>query len=61
MFKPKVFRKQMKKKLATLLGLFSDPQSFGAPLVIRRPGNYTPLAPSRYAPACAVHLLTFMV
>jgi len=36
----------LKKILVKLLGLF------GAPIVIRRPVNYAPLAPTRYAPVC---------
>jgi len=45
MFEPEVFRKQMycTEDLVTLLGLF------GAPTVIRRPGNCAPF-PRRYAP-----------
>jgi len=54
MFEPEVFRKQMYciDVLVTLLGLFGAlPQSFGAPIAIRRPGHCAPLAPHRYAPA----------
>jgi len=43
----------LKKILVTLLGLF------GAPIVIRRPGNCAPLAPLRYAPVCAKLLLSY--
>jgi len=46
MFEPEGLSKAnmlLKKALATFLELF------GAPIVIRRPGNCAPLAPPRYA------------
>ena len=49
MFEPEVFRKQIyccTKVLVTLFGLFGDPQSFGALIVIRRLGNCAPCPPS---------------
>jgi len=51
MFEPEVFRKQMycTEVLVALLRLFGAPQSFGALIVIRRPGNCAPY-PRRYAP-----------
>jgi len=44
MFEPEVFRKQMycTEVRVILLGLFGVPQSFGALIVIRRPGNCAP-------------------
>jgi len=40
----------LKKVLATLLGFLAPPQWFSAPIVIRCPGNFAPLAPLRYDP-----------
>ena len=47
MFEPEPLRKQMccTEVLVTLLGLFGAPQSFGALIVIRRPGNCAPCPP----------------
>jgi len=50
--------------LVTLLGLSAHPQSFGAPIAIRRPGNCGPLS-LRYAPDCvnalsSTHLLNVL-
>jgi len=51
MFEPEVFRKQIygiKESSCNIFGTFRRPlQWFGAPIVIRRPGN---CAPSYYAP-----------
>jgi len=48
MFEPEVFRKQMHctEVLVMLLGLFGAHHSFGALIVIRRPGNFAPCPPS---------------
>jgi len=48
MFEPEALRKQMycTEVLATLLGIFGTPLSFGALIVIRRPGNCAPCTPS---------------
>jgi len=55
MFEPEVFWKQMyciEESICDIVGTFRrPPQSFGASVVIRRPGNCSSLAPLRYAPA----------
>ena len=50
-YEPEAFPKQMycTEVHVTLLGLLDATQSFGAPIVIRRPGNCVPF-PHRYAP-----------
>jgi len=49
MFEPEVFRKQMycvEESTCDIVGTFRrPPQWFGAPMVIRRPGNCVPLLP----------------
>jgi len=55
MFEPEVFRKQMyciEESAYDIVGTFRRPCShsapvtlFGAPIVIRRPGNFVPLPP----------------
>jgi len=56
MFEPEIFRKQMyciKESICDIVGTFQrHPQRFCAPVVTRRLGNYVPLAPLHYAPAC---------
>jgi len=51
MFEPEIVQKQMycTEVLVTLLGHFGAPQSFGALIVIRRPGNCAP-SPSSLRP-----------
>jgi len=50
MFEPEVFRKQLyciEESTYDIVGTFRrSPQSFGAPVVIRRPGNCSPCPPS---------------
>jgi len=62
MFESKVLWKQLtvlKEVFVTLLGIFGDPQSFGVPVVIRRPGNCSPLAPARYTLAWYGSFVTY--
>jgi len=59
MFEPEVFPKQMHcivESNCDIVGIFRrPPQSVGAPIVIRGPGNFSPLAvPSLLA--CLQHL-----
>jgi len=58
MFETEVFQNHMyciEDSTCDIVGTFrSPPQSFCAPIVIRRPGNCAPLLPSRYAPGWAV-------
>jgi len=52
-FEPEVFRKKIcciEENTCDIVGTFRrPPQSFGTPIVIRRPVNYSPLPPPRYA------------
>jgi len=53
-FETEVFGKQMycvEESTCDCWDFSAPPQWFCAPLVIRRPGNYAPLAPPSYAPA----------
>jgi len=58
MLEPEACRKQVyciEEGICGFVGSFlRSPQSFGAPMVIRRPGNCAPFASPRYAPVCAV-------
>jgi len=55
MFEFEVFRKQMyciEERTCGTVWTFQRPRNHSAlPVVIRRPGNYAPLAPPYYAPA----------
>jgi len=62
MFEFEVFKKQctgLKKILVTLFGLFGTPQSFGAPIGIRRQGNCAPLVTTLRPYKCQLVLLGF--
>jgi len=56
---PEVFQKQMycvEESTFDIVGTFRRPTVIWYPLVIRRPGNCAPLAPSRYAPESTTSL-----
>jgi len=59
MYEPEVFRKQMyciDESTCDIVGIFRrPPQSFDAPIVTRRPGNYALLAPHSHAHAYGQH------
>jgi len=61
MFEPEVYRKQMyciEKSTCDIAGTFRRPrQSFGAPIVTWRPGNYASLVPPLVTPSTTVEII----